>query len=262
MAAQRFSGRVALVTGAASGIGAATAALLAGEGATVYCADVNGQGAGEQAAALVRAGAAAVAVSLDVTMEASWAEVVGRAVRDQGGLDVLVNSAGISHAAPLADLSLSDWRRVFAVNVDGTFLGLKHAVPVLAARAGNVVNVSSVSGVRAAAGAAAYSTSKAAVAMLTRAAAKECRERSLPVRVNAVAPAGVTTPLWRTMPFFQDLVRELGSEAAAFDTMAGPEGRDRFATAEDVARAILFLASDDARTITGVELVVDRGYVL
>jgi NAD(P)-dependent dehydrogenase (short-subunit alcohol dehydrogenase family) len=258
----RFHDKVALVTGAASGIGAATAGLLAAEGASVYCADLDRAGADRQAEAFRRSGADAVPLTLDVTDESQWSAAVSAVVHERGHLDVLVNSAGISSAAPLVETPLAEWRRVFAVNVDGLFLGLKHALRVMTPRGGSIVNVTSASGVRAAAGAAAYSSSKAAAAMLTRTAAKECRDQRVPVRINAVAPAGVKTPLWRTMPFFQDLVRELGSEEAAFEAMAGPDGRDQFASPAEIARAVVFLASDDAATITGVELLVDKGYVL
>jgi NAD(P)-dependent dehydrogenase (short-subunit alcohol dehydrogenase family) len=209
-----------------------------------------------------RSGAAASALALDVTNENQWSAPVNALVNARGRLDILVNSAGISSAAPLVETSLAEWRRVFAINVDGIFLGLKHALRVMTPGGGSIVNVTSASGVRVAAGAAAYSSSKAAAAMLTRTAAKECRDQRVPVRINAVAPAGVKTPLWRTMPFFQDRVRELGSEEAAFESMAGPHGRDRFASPAEIARAVVFLASDDAATITGIELLVDGGYVL
>ncbi|HSR14647.1 MAG TPA: SDR family oxidoreductase, partial [Gemmatimonadales bacterium] len=125
---------------------------------------------------------------------------------------------------------------------------------------GAIVLVGSASGIRPAAGAAAYSASKAAAAMLARTAAKECREAGIPVRINVVSPGGVKTPLWRSVPFFQDTVERLGSEEAAFAAMAG--SGPPFATAEEVARVIAFLVSPAASQITGVELPVDGGYVL
>lgn len=250
------------MTGAASGIGAATARLLAAEGASVYCADVNEAGCRGLAAAIHGDAAAAFAVTLDVTNEDQWEAGIRRILSTSHRLDVLVNSAGISHSSPLSEMTLEEWRRVFAVNVDGAFLGIKHAIRAMTPNGGSIVNVTSASGIRAAAGASAYSTSKAAVGMLTRVAAKECRERGLPIRVNAVAPGGVRTPMWTTMPFFRELVVQHGSEAAAFRALAGPDPSRRFAEPYEVAHAIVYLASDAAAMITGIELPIDDGYLL
>src|SRR5262245_59043483 len=184
----RFQDRVALVTGAASGIGAAACRLFAEDGATVFCADVDRSGCRRIAARLHGEAAEEFVLVFDVTVEAEWEAAVRRVLARSGRLDILVNSAGISHAAPVNELTLADWHRVFAVNVDGTFLGTKHAVRAMTPNGGCIVNVSSASGIRAAAGASAYSASKAAVSMFTRAVAKECRERQLPIRVNTVAP--------------------------------------------------------------------------
>ena len=152
---------------------------------------------------------------------------------------------------------------MFAVNVDGFFLGTKHAIRVMTPAGGGViVNVSSAAGIRPATGASAYSTSKAAVGMLTRAAAKECRERGLAIRINAVAPAGVRTPLWRSMRLFQDLVAQHGSEQAAFQVLAASNPSRRFAEPVEIAEAILYLASDNAAMITGIEMPIDEGYLL
>jgi NAD(P)-dependent dehydrogenase (short-subunit alcohol dehydrogenase family) len=130
------------------------------------------------------------------------------------------------------------------------------------ATAGSIVHVSSASGIKAAAGACAYSASKAGLCMLSRTAAKECRDHRIPVRVNTVCPGGVKTPMWTTMPFFQDLVRKTGSEEAAFESLAGGVAGGRFSEPADVVNAILFLVSDAARYVTGIDLVVDGGYVL
>lgn len=254
----RFDGRVAVVTGAASGIGRATALRLAAEGAVVWCADVNAAGASATAA---EAGPKASALRLDVTSEADWQAAVRRVTEMAGRIDVLVNSAGVSAGAPLAEMDLADWRRVLAVNLDGAFLATKHALRAMREAGGSIVHLASASGVRAAAGAAAYSASKAGLGMLVKAAAKECRDGGLAVRVNAVSPAGVKTPMWSSMPFFRDLVQQLGSEEAAYASLASGPG-ERFAEPADVVAAILFLASDEARFINGAELLVDGGYVL
>lgn len=259
---QRFAGRVVVVTGAASGIGAAAARLFAAEGASVFCADRDEGGARRTAAEVHDAAAGDFTLALDVTSEEEWEEGLRRVVARAGRLDVLVNAAGISFAAGVAEMALADWRRVLAVNLDGIFLGTKHALKAMTPTGGVIVNVSSASGIRPAAGASAYSTSKAAVGMFTRVVAKECREKGLPVRVNAVAPAGVKTPMWTTMPFFRDLVAAHGSEEAAFRALAGDHPNARFAEPEEVAGAILYLASDAAAMITGAELVINGGFVL
>src|SRR5262245_14336275 len=258
----QFPNRVVLVTGAASGIGASTARLFASRGATVYCADVDGAACLRTAAEIHGTVGREFALALDVTVEANWEDALGRVIEASSQLDVLVNSAGISFGAPVGEMTLADWRRVFAVNLDGIFLGTKHAIRAMTERGGVIVNVSSASGIRPSAGASAYSTSKAAVGMFTRAVAKECRSLKLPIRVNAVAPAGVRTPMWTTMPFFQELIVEHGSEEGAFRALSEQSAGARFAEPEAVASAILYLASDAAAMITGIELVVDDGYVL
>ncbi len=254
----RFSGQVALVTGAASGIGREVARQLAAEGATVCCADVNRAGAEETARATGQTDARA----LDVTDEGAWGTAIREILAANGRLDVLVNSAGVSSASPVSDMEYAEWRRVFAVNADGVFLGTKHAIRAMAKAGGSIVNVSSASGIRAAAGASAYSASKAAVCMFSKAVAKECRDQGIPVRVNTVCPGAVKTPMWSTMQFFRDLVARSGSEDAAYESLAAGTPGGRFADPADVARAVLFLSSDEASFITGVDLVLDGGYVL
>jgi 3(or 17)beta-hydroxysteroid dehydrogenase len=256
------TGKVALVTGAASGIGAATARLLAERGVIVYCADRNAEGAAATAEAILQQGGNAVAWRLDVTSEADWETTYARLLSSHGRLDIAVHSAGISFAAPTAEMSLEDWRRVMTVNLDGVFLGTRHALRAMREAGGCIVNVSSASGLKASAGASAYSASKAAVCMFSRAVAKECRDQGIPVRVNTVCPAGVKTPMWSSMPFFQDLVRQTGSEEGAYETMEAASPDTRFAEPEEIAEAILYLVSDEARSVTGLDLVIDGGYVL
>ena len=253
----RFAGKVALVTGAASGIGAAVARRLAAEGADVYGADLGSRGTDIGAAA----GSAVRALPLDVREEADWVAAMEE-IRSAGrGLDVLVNCVGVSAASPVHETTLAEWRHVLATNLDGAFLGTKYGIVAMRERGGAIIHIGSASGIRPAAGAAAYSTSKAALRMLVRTAAMECREAGIEIRVNLVSPAGVKTPMWRAMPFFQELTRKLGSEEAAYESMAAGGG-GRFIEPDAVARAVCFLASDDARHVTGVELPVDDGYVL
>jgi NAD(P)-dependent dehydrogenase (short-subunit alcohol dehydrogenase family) len=253
-----FAGKTALITGAGSGIGRETARQLAAGGAQVVAADLNENAAQQTADAI---GPAARGARLDVTDEAVWETAIQQLLAAQGRLDILVNSAGVAAAAPLAEMTLAEWRRVLAINLDGAFLATKHALRAMRQTGGSIVHVASASGIKAAGGAAAYSASKAGLCMLAKAAAKECRDQKLAIRVNTVCPGGVKTPLWAAMPFFRELVERLGSEDAAFASLASESGGP-FAEPGDIVAAILFLASDEARFITGIDLLVDGGYVL
>jgi NAD(P)-dependent dehydrogenase (short-subunit alcohol dehydrogenase family) len=257
----RVAGKVALVTGAASGIGRATAVTLAAQGAAVACADLNLAGAEETAAAIASAGGASWAYRLDVTAEPAWQEVTGQILKAPGRLDIAVHCAGISFADPVADMSLEDWRRVMAVNLDGVFLGTRYAIRAMrqGGRGGSIINVTSVSGIKAQPGASAYCASKAAVIMLSRCAALECQRNGEAIRVNSISPTGVKTPMWKTMPFFQELMAKEGGEEAAFQAMARLAPGARWALPEEVAFAILYLASDESSFITATNLVFDNG---
>lgn len=252
-----FTGKIALVTGAASGIGAAVTARLRGAGAQVYGADLKPPAAGGASPA----DPDARSIALDVREEADWVAALESILANHGRLDILVNSVGVSAGTPLADTTLAEWRHVLSTNLDGAFLATKHGIRAMRAASGAIVHIGSASGIRPAAGAAAYSTSKAALRMLVRTAAKECRDARLAIRINVVSPAGVKTPMWSTMPFFQDLVRTHGSEDAAYAAMEAAGG-GRFIEPDAVARVVCFLASDEARHVTGVDVPVDEGYVL
>jgi NAD(P)-dependent dehydrogenase (short-subunit alcohol dehydrogenase family) len=234
----QLAGRVALVTGASSGIGLAAAAELSARGAQVIATDIH---------------------NLDVTNENAWHHTLS----DLPRLDILVHSAGISRARPLTETPLSEWREVLTINLDGAFLALRHALRLMIPRqSGSIILVGSASGIKPAAGAAAYCASKAALRMLAKTAALEARPHH--VRVNTVSPAGVVTPMWKTMPFWDELVSRHGSEQAAWDALGGADPAahplDRMAFPEEIAKTIAFLASDDAANITAVDIVVDAGY--
>ena len=257
----RMAGKIALVAGAASGIGRAAALLLACEGAAVCCADIDAERAGTTASAIKEGGGRSSSVRLDVTSEDSWREVLDQVTDRFGRLDVLVNSAGISFGKPVTEMSLDEWRRVMAVNLEGVFLGTKHAVLALRRTGGgSIVHISSASGLKSAPGASAYSASKAAVCMFVKAAAKECLQNGDRIRINTVCPGAVKTPLWTDMPFFRDLVEKTGSEEAAFQELAKSDPQGRFAEPEEIAQAVLYLASDESLYVTGTDLVVDGGY--
>jgi NAD(P)-dependent dehydrogenase (short-subunit alcohol dehydrogenase family) len=256
-----MAGKIALVAGAASGIGQATALLLAREGAAVCCTDIDADKAGSTARTIEEAGGRSSSGRLDVTSEDSWREALEQVIDRFGRLDVLVNSAGISFGKPVTDMSLDEWRRVLAVNLDGVFLGTKHAIPALRRTGGgSIVHISSASGLKAAPGASAYSASKAAVCMFVKAVAKECLQNGDRIRINTVCPGAVKTPLWTDMPFFRDLVEKTGSEEAAFQELAKSDPQGRFAEPEEIAQAVLYLASDESLYVTGTDLVVDGGY--
>jgi 3(or 17)beta-hydroxysteroid dehydrogenase len=256
-APQTFAGQVALVTGAASGIGRETALLLAQRGAQVLLTDLDGAAA-ERVALEMQTNAAAL--PLDVTNEADWQRATAVALERWGRLDVLVANAGISFACPVVDMSLDDWRRVLAVNLDGVFLGTREAVRAMRAvgRGGSIVIVSSASGIKAAPGASAYAASKAALRLFAKSVALECAAEG--IRVNTVHPAGVVTPMWTGAPFWADLVEQHGGAEGAWRALAADTPLKRFAQPREVAEAIAFLASDAASYVTGTELLVDGGF--
>lgn len=247
------AGKNVLVTGAASGIGRVAAMVLAREGARVAASDVNEQGAAETAWAIVQDGGTVGALRLDVVSEEDWGSAIARIGQVWGPLHFLVHCAGVAAACPLADMTLAEWRRVMSINLDGAFLALKYALPSMReAGGGAVVLVASASGIKAQPGAAAYSASKAALRMLARAAALECRDRGENIRINTISPAGVFTPMW-------GISGEEGWKAVG---AYGKSPVDRFAYPEEVAMAIRFLLSGESPTITGADLVIDGGYTV
>ena len=257
----RVAGRIALVSGAASGIGKATAALLAREGARVVATDVNEAGAGSTAENIARAGGEAIAVHLDVANEAQWKAAVQVALEKWGRLDILAACAGVSFLRPVTEMSLEEWRQVMAVNLDGVFLGAKHVARAMrSGYGGSIVIVSSASGIRAAAGASAYCTSKAAVRWLAKSLALELAEGEPKIRVNTVLPGGVKTPMWQSMDFWNDLMAQHGSEEKVWEFLGQSSPMKRLAEPEEIAEAIVYLASDEAEFVTGAEIVIDGGF--
>lgn len=250
-----LDGRVALVTGAAKGLGEATARALAAEGANLILTDL----VAPEALAEELGG---IAAAQDVTSEDQWIAMMALARDKAGGLDILVNNAGVFLAKPITETTLEEWRFVQAVNVEGVFLGHKHAIPLLAERAHKwrggaaIVNLSSVAGLRGAALVSAYNASKGAVRLLTKGAAVELAP--LKIRVNSVHPGIIETDMGRGLvDDFAAIAGTGGNETRAQLASMHPLGE--FGAPRNVADAVLFLASDRAAFMTGSEVVVDGG---
>lgn len=253
----RLEGKVALVTGAARGIGAAIAEEFIRQGAKVWLTDLWEQRASETAS---RLGPDAVARRLDVREEADWSKVVEEVLATDQHLDVVVNNAGITGFEDSArphdpeHASLDDWRAVHQTNLDGVFLGCKHAVRAMRKReTGSIINISSRSGQVGIPSAAAYASSKAAVRNHTRTVALYCAEQGLRIRCNAILPAAVLTPMWEPM-LGDGPEREKNMEDIVADTPLR-----RFAEPGEVAALAVLLASDEATYMTGAELTIDGG---
>jgi 3alpha(or 20beta)-hydroxysteroid dehydrogenase len=246
MSPPRLDGRVALITGSAGGIGAASARSLAAEGALVLLTDTDAQGAQGLAHEL---GDHASSRAHDVTSEADWRAVVEWALDTHGRIDVLVNNAGVFLAAALAETSLEDFRRVIDVNTVGSFLGMRAVAPSMSERrAGSIINMSSVAGLTGSPYLTAYAASKWAVRGMTKVVAKELAQFG--IRVNSLHPGQIDTDMnarqrEKTPELIDKLIRGI------------PLGR--IGTPEEIAHAVVYLASDESIYVTGSELVIDGG---
>lgn len=246
----RLEGKIALITGAGSGLGAAAARRLYAEGAFVWLTDRVVEGV---QALVNELGERAVFRLLDVTQEAAWIEVLAAVDAVHGKLDVLVNNAGVGVVADIETTTLEEWRFVHSVNVEGTFFGCKHGIGLMKKTGGSIINLSSVAGIVGDPKLVAYCSSKGAVRLLTKSVAMHCARKQYGIRVNSIHPAFIATPM------VDEIVKSAKDAEKARASLAKAIPLGHIGEPQDVAAAVAYLASDDAKFITGTELVVDGG---
>lgn len=260
-----LDGRVALVTGAGGGIGSAICRRLSADGAFVVAADVNADSAVRVAAAIEKSGRGALGLRLDVTSASEWRSVIAETCNRSGGLDILVNNAGVAHIKPLEAVSFEEWKADLDVNLNGAFLGIKEALEVMRERAqrtqagGSIINIASVSALVGSPGMPAYSASKGALRLFSKAIAVDFARRGYGIRVNSIYPGLVDTAL--TKPLFESRITA-GSNVDIESVRAQMLERypiGRIGRPEEIAGVVSFLAGDDSSYMVGAELVVDGG---
>lgn len=253
----RVAGKKALITGAAQGLGAAQARMLAREGAQVLLADINAAGAADQAAAInAELGAGtAFSVALDVTQEDQWIAAVDYAAEAMGGLSVLVNNAGVGVRGNIETCTLAEWHRGFAINVDSVFLGCQKALPLMKeSQPGSIINISSIAGLIASDTMPGYNASKAAVWMLSKSVALYCAKMGWDIRSNSVHPTFVDTPILDGIAASSGHPKEV-----VMGKLARQIPLKRVGEPDDIAAGVLYLASNESRFMTGAELKLDGG---
>lgn len=261
MMANRFEGRVVCITGAAKGIGRQAALSFAEEGAIIVATDIEAEEGKALVAEIEESGGKASFIEHDVTNEYAWVDVIAAVRSSHGKLDVLINNAGIGMTGLVHEMDLDLWRKMMAVNVDGVFLGVKHALPLMReAGSGNIINISSVAGIRSTANFSCYCATKAAVKSFTKSVALECAEAKDGIRVNSIHPGIISTAIWDTLIGTEE---STSSNMPRDATLAGMTGEavpfGRTGTIQEIVNGMLFLASDESSYMHGAELVLDGG---
>ena len=250
----RVENKVALVTGAGSGLGRSSALRLAEEGARVVVTDLNAEGGAETVAQITAAGGDAFFLQHNVAEEEQWLSVLAEVEKRYGQLDILVNNAGVFLVKPIATTSLEEFRWQNSINVEGVFLGIKYGIELMEkSGGGSIVNISSIAGLVGTAVSPAYCGSKGAVRLLTKGCAMECAQKKNKIRINSIHPGGMLTPM------LEEGMKALGGGdkvRKGFENMA-PIGH--LGEALDIANGVVYLASEEAKYITGAELVIDGG---
>jgi 3(or 17)beta-hydroxysteroid dehydrogenase len=247
----RLAGKVAIITGAAKGLGAADARLFAAEGATVIIADVDDAGSAALAAEI---GGAATYHHLDVTSESEWQALIAAVVARHGRLDILVNNAGVVEFGDPETITEKDYRKIMAVSIDGVVFGTKHAIPAMRKSGGGaIVNMASLAAIQGEPTFAAYCAAKGAIDAYTRSTAVYCIRNGIPVRCNSVLPSGIDTPMVQSLP------GKLAGMATAAPAHDNATATNRLGEPEDIANLVLFLASDESRFINGQSHIIDDG---
>tara|TARA_A100000164_G_scaffold161758_1_gene143410 strand:+ start:357 stop:1127 length:771 start_codon:yes stop_codon:yes gene_type:complete len=250
----RVEGKVAIITGAASGLGFAAAQKLLEEGAKVMLSDINEEVINSMSERLSQFSQTQFSTCIhDVTNEDSWIELIEKTEKDFGKINILVNSAGISLGADIVSTDFEIWKKVHEVNLDSVFLGCKYAIPKMSAHGhGSIINISSISGIVAGWNTAAYNSSKAGVRLLSKSVALYCAKKGYDVRCNSLHPAFVNTPI------LDPLKQAFGADEAVAK-LARQIPMNKIGDTDDVSYAILYLASDESKFMTGTEIVLDGG---
>ena len=247
----KLNGKVAIITGAGSGMGAEEAKLFAAEGAKVVITDILDA---EGRAAAEAIGQGTLYLHHDVAQEADWEAAIARTLAAHGRLDVLVNNAGVALSASVEACTLEQWRWLMSINLDGVFLGTKHAVLAMKGHGGSIINLSSIEGIIGDPNLAAYNASKGGVRIFTKSAALHCARSGYNIRVNSIHPGYISTPM------VEGYVAEQDDPAAARTAIAALHPLGHIGEPADIAHAVVYLASEESKFMTGAELVVDGGY--
>jgi 3(or 17)beta-hydroxysteroid dehydrogenase len=253
----RVQDKVAIITGGAMGLGEAMARMLAREGAKVVITDIADEAGEAVARSIASAGGQAIYRRHDVSDEAQWVDTIEATVAEYGRLDVLVNNAGIGVGCAPDEQTLEDWRRLMSINLDGVFLGTKHAIRAMRNNqpaGGSIINLSSIEGIIGDPMLGAYNASKGGVRIYTKSVALYCAKNGLGIRVNSVHPAYIWTPM------VENYLKSVGDVEAGRKALDAMHPIGHVGEPDDIAYGVLYLASDESKFVTGSELVIDGGY--